>query len=83
MLGSNISRRIQKETQRLTESPFSNILVIVDIKNPRYFHIQMEGPPMTPYEGGIFNLELFLPDQYPMCPPRVRFLTKIYHPNID
>jgi ubiquitin-conjugating enzyme E2 N len=33
--------------------------------------------------GGKFNLELFLPDDYPMCPPRIRFLTRIYHPNID
>jgi ubiquitin-protein ligase len=28
-------------------------------------------------------LELFLPDDYPMTPPKIRFLTKIYHPNID
>ena len=34
-------------------------------------------------EGGIFRLELFLPDDYPMTPPKIRFLTKIYHPNID
>lgn len=33
--------------------------------------------------GGCFKLELFLPDDYPMTPPKVRFLTKIYHPNID
>lgn len=33
--------------------------------------------------GGIFHLELFLPDDYPMTPPKIRFLTKIYHPNID
>jgi ubiquitin-protein ligase len=33
--------------------------------------------------GGIFKLELFLPDDYPMTPPKIRFLTKIYHPNID
>jgi ubiquitin-protein ligase len=33
--------------------------------------------------GGSFKLELFLPESYPMEPPKVRFLTKIYHPNID
>lgn len=32
--------------------------------------------------GGSFKLELFLPEEYPMAPPKVRFLTKIYHPNI-
>lgn len=34
-------------------------------------------------KGGTFQLELFLPADYPMAPPKVRFLTKIYHPNID
>lgn len=43
----------------------------------------MAGPRDTPYENGIFRLELFLPETYPMNPPKVRFLTKIYHPNID
>jgi ubiquitin-conjugating enzyme E2 N len=38
---------------------------------------------LTTRSGGKFNLELFLPDDYPMCPPRIRFLTRIYHPNID
>ena len=51
--------------------------------NLRYMDITMAGPPETPYEGGIFKLELFLDGEYPMAAPRVRFLTKIYHPNID
>ena len=38
---------------------------------------------LTTTPGGTFKLELFLPDEYPMAPPKVRFLTKIYHPNID
>ena len=33
--------------------------------------------------GVLFNAELYLPDEYPMVPPKVLFRTKIYHPNID
>lgn len=38
---------------------------------------------MTTTTGGNFKLELFLPDDYPMVPPKIRFLTKIFHPNVD
>lgn len=37
----------------------------------------------TPYEGGVFRLEVNIPSEYPLKPPRVRFITPIYHPNID
>ena len=40
------------------------------------------GPSGTCYEGGKFDAELLLPDDYPMTPPKVVFDTKIYHPNI-
>ena len=51
--------------------------------NLRYFNVVIAGPQESPFEGGIFKLELFLPAEYPMAPPKVRFLTKMYHPNID
>jgi ubiquitin-protein ligase len=43
----------------------------------------LEGLQLIIQLGGIFKLELFLPEDYPMTPPKIRFLTKIYHPNID
>merc|ERR1712019_300588 len=52
-------------------------------ENYRHFFIKMIGPTTSPYEGGVFKLELFLPEDYPMSAPKVRFITKIYHPNID
>ncbi|KAJ3986445.1 ubiquitin-conjugating enzyme [Lentinula detonsa] len=48
------------------------------------FHIPLTTCNRHPLStDGVFNLELFLPEEYPMAPPKVRFLTKIYHPNID
>eukprot|EP01147_Barroeca_monosierra_P011007 gene11007-3079_t len=79
-----MERRIQKETQKLEEIDSSNgVSVVVDPDNYRYFHITLNGPKESPYEGGSFKLELFLPKEYPMMPPKVRFMTRIYHPNID
>ncbi|OAY80548.1 Protein PEROXIN-4 [Ananas comosus] len=40
------------------------------------------GPSETPYEGGVFQLAFAIPEQYPLLPPQVRFLTKIFHPNV-
>eukprot|EP00924_Labyrinthula_sp_SR-Ha-C_P007978 maker-scaffold_41-snap-gene-2.34-mRNA-1 protein AED:0.03 eAED:0.03 QI:125/1/1/1/1/1/4/398/151 len=83
MTSSRLPQRIVKETQRLGVDPVPGIQCSVDSNNPRWFHVVMTGPNETPYGGGFFKLELFLPGDYPMEPPKVRFLTKIYHPNID
>ncbi|GMH12120.1 hypothetical protein Nepgr_013961 [Nepenthes gracilis] len=83
MANSNLPRRIIKETQRLLSEPAPGISASPSEDNMRYFNVMILGPSQSPYEGGVFKLELFLPEEYPMAPPKVRFLTKIYHPNID
>jgi ubiquitin-protein ligase len=40
------------------------------------------GPEGSPYEGGTFKLGIFIPSDYPLRPPLIKFLTRIYHPNI-
>ena len=37
----------------------------------------------TPYEGGIFYVDIKIPDEYPFKPPIMKFETKIWHPNIS
>ncbi|EDQ86611.1 uncharacterized protein MONBRDRAFT_27984 [Monosiga brevicollis MX1] len=44
---------------------------------------QITGPADSPYRNGVFKLEIKVPDMYPLQPPQVRFLTRVYHPNID
>merc|ERR1712196_396255 len=40
------------------------------------------GPEGTPYYGGVYELDISLPKNYPYSPPNVVFKTKIYHCNI-
>eukprot|EP00041_Stephanoeca_diplocostata_P020125 m.443234 g.443234 ORF g.443234 m.443234 type:complete len:147 (-) comp21483_c0_seq2:2961-3401(-) len=77
-----LSKRIIKETDKLRDDPVPGISAQVT-QNPREFQIRLNGPSDSAFEGGSFQLELFLPADYPMIPPKVRFLTKIYHPNVD
>jgi len=43
----------------------------------------VRGPLDSPYHGGIFFVRMRFPYDYPMEHPVVRFLTKVYHPNIS
>lgn len=78
-----LPKRIIKETERLVSDPVPGITATPLEENLRYFEVTIDGPTLSPYANGKFQLELYLPDDYPMCAPKVRFLTRIYHPNID
>lgn len=44
---------------------------------------QIIGPSGSPFEGGIFHLSIEFPSDYPFRAPKMKFDTKVYHPNID
>jgi ubiquitin-conjugating enzyme E2 D/E len=78
------SRRLRAETARFQSSdvPFG---IIAGPKNNDMleWEAQLTGPSESPYANGTFNVKLELSAEYPFKPPKVKFLTKIYHPNID
>uniref|UniRef100_A0A1W2P7Z3 Ubiquitin-conjugating enzyme E2N n=1 Tax=Mus musculus TaxID=10090 RepID=A0A1W2P7Z3_MOUSE len=68
---AGLPRRIIKETQRLLAEPVPGIKAEPDESNARYFHVVIAGPQDSPFEGGTFKLELFLPEEYPMAAPKI------------
>ncbi|KAF7457568.1 ubiquitin-conjugating enzyme E2 27 [Cryptosporidium felis] len=43
----------------------------------------IRGPLGTPYEEGVFQLDILVPKEYPYEPPKVKFITRIWHPNVS
>ncbi|VBB34928.1 unnamed protein product, partial [Acanthocheilonema viteae] len=78
-----INQRIQKERAQLARSKPTYIHdIIIQNDNQKQWDILIS-PPRPPYNGGIFRLRLTFPSDYPFKPPHLRFVTPIYHPNID
>ncbi|XP_052801034.1 ubiquitin-conjugating enzyme E2 T-like [Mya arenaria] len=75
--------RMKKEIQMITVSPPPGISCWQKDESLYHLEAQIIGGEDTPYSGGIFKLEIQIPDRYPFEPPKVKFMTPIYHPNID
>jgi ubiquitin-protein ligase len=46
------------------------------------WNVLLKGPNKSCYENGMFKLLMQFPTNYPEDPPDIKFITKIYHPNI-
>ena len=75
--------RMKKELQRLGTDPPHGVSCWPKEGRLDYLEAKLLVSKDTPYEGGIFKLEVKVPERYPFEPPQVHFVTKIYHPNID
>lgn len=76
--------RLKRELEKLKTNPPSGISYYLKTEDQLdILEADMMGPSDSPYEDGLFKLEITIPDKYPFEPPMFKFVTKVYHPNID
>ena len=82
-MSSNYLIRLKKELKELTKNPVCNCYAEPTDSTLMDWTSTIMGPIGTPYENGIFKLKMKFASSYPFTAPQVRFVTKIFHPNID
>lgn len=77
-------RRIAKEKADLRHLPSDIGFTASQREEGDVFHWKalVDGLAGTPYEGGTWELDVLFTDAYPCKPPKIKFVTRIFHCNI-
>ena len=83
-MSTSTIKRLQTELRELEEGAVANCTCGPLSSDDFYrWHATIEGPSGTSFDGGLFELDINIPSSYPFRPPKVKFVTKIFHPNIS
>ncbi|CAB4036406.1 Hypothetical predicted protein [Paramuricea clavata] len=76
-------KRILKEFQTIQASKPHGIEVSMPSDNICIWEAKFAAPEQSLYKGANLKTQVVLPEEYPLSPPTIRFLTPVYHVNID
>ena len=76
--------RLKKELVEITkDTKLTGVSVKALTSDLKQLIGTVQGPPESPYEGGEFEVDIQIPSEYPFGPPKMKFRTKLWHPNIS
>jgi len=81
-LGPAAARRAMAELRQAAEAATAGIHIL-PTESLNFWRVLMEGPFGSPFEGGVFALDVVIPDDYPFSAPKINFRTPIYHCNVN
>ncbi|PAA83374.1 hypothetical protein BOX15_Mlig010916g3, partial [Macrostomum lignano] len=81
-MSSPAKRRLIRDFKRLQEDPPTGVSGAPNDNNILSWNCVIFGPQDTPFEDGTFQLSMEFSEEYPNKPPVVRFLSKMFHPNV-
>eukprot|EP00746_Dinoflagellata_sp_MGD_P000198 gnl/MRDRNA2_/MRDRNA2_100361_c0_seq1.p1 gnl/MRDRNA2_/MRDRNA2_100361_c0~~gnl/MRDRNA2_/MRDRNA2_100361_c0_seq1.p1 ORF type:complete len:191 (-),score=37.48 gnl/MRDRNA2_/MRDRNA2_100361_c0_seq1:626-1198(-) len=77
-------KRLEKELKEMKALSKESYVSACAVENDlHHWKGHLQGPKWTPYEGGLFVIDIQIPSNYPYSPPSMKFDTKIWHPSID
>ena len=76
-------RRILKELSIMQREKHPNLEIYPNENDMGFWRMLLTGPEFTPYQSAVFLLYVRFPLPYPEAPPEIRFITPIYHCNIN
>lgn len=82
MAGSDAGR-VRKELAECAKDTNSGVTATPKGDSLTHLEGTILGPQGTPFEGGTFCINIDIPPGYPFEPPKMKFVTKIWHPNIS
>ncbi|KAL4400140.1 Ubiquitin-conjugating enzyme E2 1 [Malassezia pachydermatis] len=76
-------KRIMREISACEKDPDDEITVKMVDESPFHLIGTFPGPENSPFEKGLFKVDIVVPEGYPFHPLQMRFLTRVYHPNVS
>jgi len=74
---------LAKQLRDLKKSPVEGFSAgLADDDSVFEWEIIIIGPPDTLYEGGVFKARMSFPSDYPQMPPKMKFVSELWHPNV-